>query len=105
MEDSSGIYIKIPLVWNAPNCNGCGHPEVDIFQTEGEFCCSCWTRRTEPEEVVVHEVRTNRTSCLNDPGCSLQNSPFDTSFTNPATAFKAVGLGVKGILSDSSYTF
>jgi len=23
------------LVWNAPTCDRCGHPEVDIFQVEG----------------------------------------------------------------------
>ncbi len=48
MDDSSNGCVKIPLVWNAPTCNGCGQPEVDIFQDEGEFCCSCWTKKTEP---------------------------------------------------------
>ena len=27
--------MKIPLVWNAPTCDPCGHPEVDIFLAEG----------------------------------------------------------------------
>jgi len=40
--------MKIPLVWNAPTCDRCGRPEVDIIQDEGEFCSSCWTERTEP---------------------------------------------------------
>ena len=50
MDDASGKCVKIlvPFVWNAPTCDRCGHPEVDIFQDEGEFCCSCWTKRTEP---------------------------------------------------------
>jgi len=48
MYDSSSRCVKIPLVWNHPTCDRCGHPEVDIFQAEGEFCCSCWTKRTEP---------------------------------------------------------
>ena len=37
----------------------------------------------------------------------IQDVPFKTRHLTqaPATAFKAVGLGVKGILSDSSYFF
>ena len=45
MDDSPSRCVKIP---NAPTCDRCGHPEVDIFQAEGEFCYSCWTKRTEP---------------------------------------------------------
>ena len=47
MDDSSSRCVKIPLVWNAPTCDRCGHPEVDIFQAEGDFYFSCWTKRTE----------------------------------------------------------
>ena len=47
MDDSSHRCVKIPLVWSAPICDRCGHP-AEIFQAEGEFCCSCWTKRTEP---------------------------------------------------------
>jgi hypothetical protein len=48
--------VKIPLVWNAPTCDRCGHPEVDIFQAEGEFCCSCWVDVKFPIEHIVMDV-------------------------------------------------
>ena len=48
MDDTSRRCVKIPLVWNAPTCDRCGYAVVDVFQAEGEFCCSCWTKRTEP---------------------------------------------------------
>jgi len=35
-------------VYNAPTCDGCGHPSVEIYQAEGDFCCSCWQASTEP---------------------------------------------------------
>jgi len=38
MDDSSREYMRFPLVWNAPICDRCGHPKVDLFQAEGEFC-------------------------------------------------------------------
>jgi hypothetical protein len=37
MDDSSSRCVKIPLVWNAPICDKCGSPEVDIFEAEGQF--------------------------------------------------------------------
>lgn len=40
--------ISIPFVYNAPTCNDCGNPNVEIFQSEGEYCCRCWANRTEP---------------------------------------------------------
>jgi hypothetical protein len=38
----------IPFAGSGVICDRCGHPEVDIFQAEGDFWCSCWTERTEP---------------------------------------------------------
>ena len=32
MDDSSSRRVKIPSDWNAPACERCGHPEVEIFQ-------------------------------------------------------------------------
>jgi len=57
MDDSSSICVKIPLVWNTPICDRCGHP-ADIFQDEGEFCCSCWTKRTEPYVTPIFHSQT-----------------------------------------------
>ena len=48
MDDSSMKDVRIPFVWNAPTYDRCGPTEADIFQAEGEFCSSCWTKRTEP---------------------------------------------------------
>jgi hypothetical protein len=42
MGDSYSRCVKIPLVWNAPTCDRCGHPAVDIFQAEGRVLLSCW---------------------------------------------------------------
>src|SRR5215469_3346464 len=48
MKDSFSKYESFTLVYNAPTCDTCGHPSVEIYQAEGDFCYSCWRARTEP---------------------------------------------------------
>jgi hypothetical protein len=49
IDDSSSKYKNFTsLVYNAPTCDVCGQPEVDVYQDEGIFCLECWNKRTEP---------------------------------------------------------
>jgi hypothetical protein len=50
MDDSSSKYknLTLSLAYNAPTCDVCGQPKVDIYQDEGAFCLECWRKRTEP---------------------------------------------------------
>ena len=66
MDDSSSRCVKIPLVWNAPTCDRCGHPEVDIFQAEGEFCSHVGQRELSP----ISRLRRNHDT---SNACKLKN--------------------------------
>lgn len=41
-------YTNLTLVYNAPTCDVCGYPCVDIHQDEGCYCLDCWSDITEP---------------------------------------------------------
>lgn len=49
----------IPIVYNAPLCDKCGEPKVDVYQDEGDFCLSCWADKTTPY-ITLPPGLTNR---------------------------------------------
>lgn len=38
----------IPSAYNAPLCDNCCEPKVDIHHDDGDYCLECWSARTEP---------------------------------------------------------
>jgi len=48
MDSSKYKKLALTLVYNAPTCDVCSQPKVDIYQDEGIFCLECWRKRTEP---------------------------------------------------------
>ena len=90
MDDSSSKYKNptLPFVYNAPTCDVCGQPKVDVYQDEGIFCLECWRKR--PASVSGKGPADPTNFGPNCVGCITTKNLANGTVTNPKLATPSV---------------